>query len=439
MYDITMPRLSDSMEEGKIIRWRVAVGQDVREGDVLAEIESDKAVMELECFRDGQVAEILRREGDEVRVGEVIARLTLKGDVGRTAAGAAANAKPASSSGVLPRTAPAGQASAQPAVPSSKPEQPASPPPEPAPSHGAQPAAARPTRRIAISPYARKLAEARGVDYTRLTGSGEGGRIMARDVEAAARGAQQPVAAASPAAADEELPPLELLEGEADVEDAPFRLKTVARRVVAAKHVVPHFYVTSSADVTRLVERRAVLKETLGATVTHLVLLACLKAIDRHPQVNRSWDHGRIIRWKGVHLGLAVQTDEGLTVAVLRDAQRLSLAQIVERAKALAERARQGRLSADERRHPTFTVSNLGMFDVESFSPILNPPSSITLAVASALDAPVVRQGGIYVGKVMKLTASCDHRILDGASVAAFLRDLKAFLEDPDLLLEGAL
>ena len=476
MYEVVMPRLSDSMEVGKIIQWKVKPGDPVREGQVIADIESDKAVMELECFHDGRVAEIIRGDGDEVPVGEVIARIAAPGE------GAAA-----------PPAAKEAQASPVSAAP------PAAPPPQQAPA--AAPAAPAPRRegRIAISPYAKKLAGSRGIDYTRIQGTGPRGRIMAEDVEQAARALAQaqppqvvpaPVAAAgrpaAPAAdmeplaaalikrfhlepsalrgtgsgglirvedvlavlcvrpqpaarppADEELPALEVSEEEAEVEEAPFRLKTQARRVTAAKHVIPHFYVTMGADVTRLLEKRAELKEKLGATVTHLVMLACLRALRQHPQINRTWDRGRIIRWKHVNLGLAVETEQGLTVAVLPQAEDLPLDQIVARTVALAERARQGRLAPDDRRHPTFVISNLGMYGVEAFEAILNPPASVTLAVASALAAPVVRGGGIYVGTVMRLTASCDHRIIDGAAAAKFLRDLKALLENPEKLLEG--
>lgn len=426
MYEVTMPRLSDSMEEGKIIQWKVREGDAVHEGGVLAEIESDKAVMELECFHDGRVVSIVHGDGDEVRVGEIIAYLaspTEKVDVPAKPA-----AKPAAAA-VLPAVAALV----------------AAPPPKPAAAEvkPAAPVAKPPAKRIAISPYARKLAESRGIDTTQLAGTGENGRIMARDVErAAAAGTgliEKPMPAKEPArsAADEELPPLEVTEDEADVEPASFRLKTQVRRVVAAKHVIPHFYVTTSVDVTALLARRAELKEQMGATVTHLVLAACLKAVERHPEVNRSYDRGNIIRWKGVNLGLAVQAGEGLTVAVLRNAQTLPLAEIVRQTADLAERARTGKLTADERRHATFTVSNLGMFDVEHFAAILNPPSSITLAVASALDAPVIRGGGIYVGKVMKMTASCDHRIVDGVMAARFLKTLKGLLEEPDAFLEA--
>jgi len=470
VYEVTMPKLSDSMEEGKIIKWKVKEGDAVREGQVLAEIESDKAVMELECFHDGRITQIVQGDGAEVAVGQPIAYIA--------GAGEPAAAQP-------PGPPPAEARLAAPA----------------APSLAQKIEAAPPTGRTAISPYARKLAESRGIDYTKIKGTGPHGRIMAEDIEQAARTMAQvqppriepspvrraaaearpaepdmePLAAAllkrfrvdpaalrgtgphgmiladdvvavlcvrpQPAAkppADEELPALEVSEDEADVEEASFRLKTQARHVTAAKHVVPHFYVTASADVTRLLEKRADLKTRMGATVTHLVMLACLKALKAHPEINRTWDRGRIIRWKHVNLGLAVETDEGLTVAVLTQAEGLALPEIVSRTADLAARARAGRLAAEDRRHPTFVISNLGMYDVEAFQAILNPPASVTLAVASAQEAPVARCGGVGVGKVMRLTASCDHRVIDGVAAARFLQELKRQLENPEMLLEGA-
>jgi pyruvate dehydrogenase E2 component (dihydrolipoamide acetyltransferase) len=470
------------MEEGKIIKWKVKVGEAVHEGDVLAEIESDKAVMELECFHDGRIAEIVHGDGAEVAVGQVIAYIAGPGEaVGAPAVAQEAAAQPAAVAVVPVPPAPQGSAAAAPAV-------------------AATPAAAPPEGRVAISPYARKLAESRGIDYTKIKGTGPHGRIMAEDIELAARAVAQaqtpkiepaslkrvaesrpaepdmePLAAAlvkrfrvdpttlrgtgpggmiladdvvavlcvrpQPSAkppADEELPALDVSDEEATVEEASFRLKTQARHVTAAKHVIPHFYITASADVTRLMERRADLKGRLGATVTHLVMLACVKALKAHPEVHRTWDRGRIIRWKHVNLGLAVETGQGLTVAVLARAEGLALPEIVRRATDLAARAREDRLAAEDRRHPTFVISNLGMYDVEEFQAILNPPASVTLAVASAHAAPVIRDGGIYVGKIMRLTASCDHRVIDGVAAARFLQDLKRLLENPETLLEGA-
>ena len=484
MYEVTMPKLSDSMEVGKIIEWRVKEGDAVEAGGVLAEVESDKAAMELECFVDGTVAKILHGDEEEIPVGHVIALIAEEGEE--------AEAPPAEEPAPEPVEEKPAEAPPEPA-PAPKPAA-----PEPAPAPAPAPAA---TGRIAISPYAKKLAEQKGIDISTLQGTGPGGRIVAADIEGAPvaastasapkaapapKPAAKPKAAVSaeplakalaeklgldlaaiagtghggrvtihdvvaefqsqetergehalPPSADEELPPIDVREGEATVEDAPFRHKTQVRIVSASKHVIPHFYVTGNVEVTALLARRAELKETLGATVTHLIILACIEALKQHPEVNRSYDRGKIISWAGIAIGIAVDTDDGLTVAVLRDAQGLGIAAIVEKARALVEKARGGKLSADERRHPGLTVSNLGMFDVEHFEPIINPPSSITLGVSSTLETPVVRDGTIAIGKVMKLTLSCDHRIVDGATAAQFLVTLKGLLEDPDSLLGG--
>jgi pyruvate dehydrogenase E2 component (dihydrolipoamide acetyltransferase) len=432
-----MPKLSDSMQEGKIIAWKVKPGARVREGDVLAEVESDKATMELECFHSGVLSKVVHGDGSEVPVGEVI------GYIDPEAKGA----------GPEKQRPAAGPPAQEPAPKEKPPEAPKAPTPRPA------PATAGAETRFAASPRARKLAQEKGIDLSRAKGSGPGGRIIAQDVEALAPGrasaAEKPSAAvaaperppAEPPPAetrptikpspDEELPAIDVTEEEAEIVEAPYRLKTQARRVTAAKHVIPHFYITRSIDVTRLFARKEELKRKYGATITHLIMLAALKALKLHPEANRSYDRGRIIKWKGINLGLAVDADEGLTVAVIGNAQGLSLKEIVERTRALVEKARSGKLSPEERRHPTFTVSSLGMFDVEQFEPIINPPSAITLAAASALAAPVVEGEAIKVGRVMKLTLSCDHRIIDGVTAAKFLAELKRLLEnDAELLAE---
>lgn len=424
MYEVTMPKLSDSMEEGKIIAWKVKEGDAVREGDVIAEIESDKAVMELESFRDGVVRSITRGDGAEVRVGEVIALIA-------PAAGETEGAKPekarrkAEARKGKPVRAAAGAAHG------GEPPTAAPPPVPPVQAPGA---------RVAASPYARKLAAERGIELASVAGTGPGGRVTAADVDRAGGAAPAVARPARPMPAvrpDEELPPIEAAPGEAVVEEASFRLRTQALRVTNSKHVIPHFYLTRGADVTALVRRREELKQKFGATITHVVTLACVRAIAAHPEVNRSYDRGRVIKWNGVNLGLAVATDEGLTVAVLRGAERLSFGEIVARSNELFERARVGHLTADERRHAAFTITNLGMFNVEHFEPIINPPSSITLGVATARAEPVVRDGAIHVGHVMRLTASCDHRIVDGATAARFMGTLAGLLEQPDALVEA--
>jgi pyruvate dehydrogenase E2 component (dihydrolipoamide acetyltransferase) len=419
VYEVTMPKLSDTMETGKIIEWKVKEGDAVHEGDVLAEVESDKAVMELECFRDGAIAKIVRGGGEEVPVGQTIALIATKAPSPEKAAAPPPSAPPA-------KAAPARERPARPRREETVEEE---VPPRPSPP-------SRPVegRRVAASPYARKLAAERGVDYSTVKGSGPGGRVVAADIQRLGRPAAEPVAPT----VEDELPRLEVTPEEAEVADAPFRLKTQAKNVLASQRAVPHFYVTMAADVTALLRLKDELKGAVGATVTHLVMYACLRALREHPEVNRSYDRGRLFQWKRVNLGLAVDTEQGLTVAVLQDAQGLSLKKLVERTIGLVERARAGKLSPDERRHATFTITNLGMFDVEHFQPIVNPPSSITLAVSSAVQTPLVRDNAIHIGTVMKLTAACDHRAIDGATAARFLKDLKGLLEDPRKMEFGA-
>jgi pyruvate dehydrogenase E2 component (dihydrolipoamide acetyltransferase) len=481
MNEVTMPKLSDSMEIGRIDAWRVKEGDAVREGDTIADVESDKATMELEAFHDGTVIKIVHGAGDEVPVGEVIAFI---GDASEAAPELPVPSETPTIVDLKPKPAaspPAVQVVAEPP-----------PPPAPRASGDAPP----------ISPYAKKLAAQHGVDYTGLAGSGPGGRVVARDIEkvvkaggaatialtAVAPPAASPTPHAAPTAApvaspardvdpmaaavarkydvdlaavtgtgtggrvtvqdvmaarppeccasappspDEELPEIVVTPDEADVTDAPFRLKTQARRVTASKHAIPHFYLTRGVDVTELLERKAELKSKHGASITHAVMWAVLQALKKHPGINRSYDRGKIVAWKHVNLGLAIATDEGLTVAVLKSAEDLTLDEIVAKAGPLVDRAREGKLTPQERQHATFTITNLGMYDVEEFMPVINPPSSITLAVASALHAPVVRGDGLVPGRVMKLTAACDHRVLEGALAAAFMHDLRHELERP--------
>ena len=509
MREVKMPRLSDSMEVGKIIEWKVEEGDEVHVGDILADIESDKATLEFECFHDGVFAKKVHEEGDEVPAGEVIAYLAEEGEEVEEApaaeeqlAEAEAEQEPEESAAEEEEEAEEteeaeAEAEAPEEAEAEAPEEAEAPKEEKAP---AAPAAETEKGRTAISPYARKLAEKHGIDYTNIEGSGPGGRIIARDIEGVREGKPsrreeeapearrekpkpekeinaEPLAkvvaekygidlssvkgtgrdgritvadvqAARPKEAekekrpsppDQELPALEVSEDEAEVEEASFRLRTQAQRVTAAKHAIPHFYVTHAPEVTGLLEKKEELKEGFGASITHMVMLACLRTLGDHPKLNRSYDRGKIYNWKGVHLGLAIDTDQGLTVAVLHDAQDMSFQDLVKGTKDLVSKARENRLSAEERRHPTFVITNMGMYDVDEFEAIINPPAPLTLAVASILDQPVVRTGEVLPGKVMRMTLSCDHRIVEGAAAARFMSDLKNALNEPDELLAEVL
>lgn len=458
MYEVKMPRLSDSMEVGQIIEWKVEEGDRVEQGQNLADIESDKAVMELECFHDGTIKDIVYEDGDEVEVGEVIAHIDEAGEEAGKAADEGEKereeeepepeeheeepepvqeeSEPEPKEESEPEPEEEGQAEEKPPEPETVVSDDET---EPAERRGEQ-------DRIKISPYARKLAQEKGIDYAGIEGSGPGGRIIARDIEGKSGEKSTPEGGEEPHVekpkkstdgSDEELLRVELEEGEAEVEKAPFRQRTQARYVTAAKHVVPHFYITRSVEVTELVERKEELKDNFNASLTHVIMLACLKTLAEHPNLNRSYEAERIINWNDINVGLAVDTDNGLTVAVLREASELGLEEIVERTSELVEKARDNRLSAEERKHPTFVITNLGMFGVEEFQAILNPPAPITVAVSAALPRPVVRDGSVEPGNVMKLTLSCDHRIVEGAAAAEFLRDLGLSLEDPDSFLSS--
>lgn len=285
---------------------------------------------------------------------------------------------------------------------------------------------------VNADPMAISIAKKYGVDVAALHGTGTNGRVTVDDVMTA----RPPECCVSaPPSPDEELPPIDVTPEEADVADAPFRVKTQARRVTASKHVIPHYYLTRSIDVTELLDRKSELKSNHGASITHAVMWACLQTLKKHPDVNRSYDRGKIVTWKHVRLGLAVATDQGLTVAVLAAPEDLTLMEVATRAGELVERARAGKLKPEERKHATFTITNLGMFGIEEFMPVINPPSSVTLGVAAALEKPVVKNDAIAVGRVMKLTMSCDHRILEGAPASAFFRDLQKLLERPEDIL----
>ena len=398
--EVTMPKLSDSMEEGKVIEWKKKVGDKVTEGDILVEIESDKAVMELESFWAGTLDRIIHESGDVVKVGEPIAVIAESAEkVARPEVPAREEKKAVVAE--APRT----------------------------PEVEARPKGAP----VEITPHARKLAWEGGVDLSRVKGSGPGGRITAEDVLAAAG---EVIRAEEGKPPDEELPQVTFAPDEAEVEEVSFYQMAVIRRVVASKHVIPHFYMTKVVNADRLLAEKEEHKGEFEATITHYVMKAGERALRKFPEVARSYDRGRWIKWKKINLGLAVETDAGLVVAVLRDAGGKDLTWIVRETRALVERARQGKLRPEDRGNPTFTVSNLGMLDVESFQAIINPPSSTTLAVGSILPTPYVMEGKVQVANVMKLTLSCDHRVIDGVIAANFLGEIKWLLENPHEMFE---
>ncbi|HEY8417274.1 MAG TPA: dihydrolipoamide acetyltransferase family protein [Limnochordales bacterium] len=455
MAKVTMPQMGFDMREGTLVRWLKRPGDQVRRGEPIAEVETDKAVVEIESFHTGVVKELLVAEGQTVPVGSPIA-IVDTGEADDADAAAPAEAAPATQAGAGAQAAAPAVGATVPPV-QAAPAAPAAPTPAAAPAPPAAAAAppapsANGAGRIKASPLARRLAAEHGISLRGLTGTGPGGRIVKQDVLAAvaalAAPAQAPTAtaaaapaAAAPAAATPVVRPA--------VRPAPALVErvvplsrmrqTIARRMAESKQQAPHFYVTMAIDMDRAMALRQQIKE-LGddvpaVSVNDLVLKATALALVRHPSLNASFE-GDAIRYHGaVHLAMAVALPDGLVTPVIRDAHAKSLAEIAREARELAEAARGGRLKPEQYQGGTFTVSNLGMFGVEDFVAIINPPQGAILAVGGVLEQPVVRGGQLTVGRVMRVTVSADHRVTDGAQVAQFLQDLKAILENPLRLL----
>jgi pyruvate dehydrogenase E2 component (dihydrolipoamide acetyltransferase) len=421
--ELTMPRLSDTMEEGRIGRWLKREGESFREGDVIAEIETDKATMEFQAYDDGTVLRIIVDDGETAALGAPIA---IVGEAGEEVA------EPA-------------EAAEQPAEPEPQPATSGSDPnvaSEPAPAPAAQGNGKAEVLRV--SPIARRMADAAGLDLRSLAGKGSGpdGRIVKADVERALGSATAaPATPVKPAPAEPPAPGPAVSPAEGDeVRQLSPMLKAVARRMTESKTTVPHFYVSSEIDMTRALALRKELNEALAdsgekVSVNDLIIRACAQALDQHPQAHRSYVDGTHVYHAHAHVGIAVALDDGLIVPVLRDADTKSLRQIAAEARDLAERARAGKLRQPEIEGGTFTVSNMGMLGVSGFAAIINPPESAILAVSATIQRPVVRDGAVAVGDLMSVTLSCDHRACSGADGARLLQTVKRHLEAPTLLL----
>ena len=441
---VVMPKLSEAMETGKIIKWLKKEGDRIQGGDILAEIETDKADVEMEAFGAGVLRKVLVPAGEKAPVGTLIGVIAEPGDdiaavlasapapaaAGVGAAGSASarnNTRSAPSAAPTPSAAPAPAPPPRPAVVSTP--APAAPAVN-APAVGI-PAPTAPTAvatgRVKASPLAKKIAAQAGVDLRLIRGTGPGGRIIRRDVDAAAVTVTAvPAAAPTGPAVEYEDRPLSQIRA------------TIAKRLPLSKAPVPHFYVTSEVAMDRAWELREELNALEGqpkVSVNDLVVRACALALLRHPGVNASFQGESIRVWHRAHIGIAVALDDGLITPVLRDCQAKSLAQIAVEARDLAERARVRKLRVTELSGATFSISNLGMYDVVEFSAIINPPEGAILAVGSVRRVPVVDDGGLGVGRRMALTLSCDHRAMDGAMGARFLQDVKRLLEEPLRLL----
>jgi pyruvate dehydrogenase E2 component (dihydrolipoamide acetyltransferase) len=461
MPDVVMPRLSDSMEEGTILKWLKADGDEIARGDELVEIETDKATMTYEADTAGTLS-IVAQEGDTLPIGQVIARIGAAGEAPAAAEAPAQATQQAEASGNgAPSEAPAAPAPAATAEPPAA--APAAPEPAPAP---AAPSAEGNGGRPKASPVARRIAREQGIDLSTLQGTGPGGRIVKADVEAAASGgapaaapasapASAPAAApvaepaapaaepvAAPAAAAPPPPAPAVAEtgtakGDVSVQELSRTQQVIARRMAESKATVPHFAISTDVDMEAAVDLRAQLKaaveKTGGAVPSYndMVVKASAIALREFPRANGSYKDGRFELYSRVNVGVAVAAQEALIVPTVFDADKKSLGEIARDSRALAERVRAGVVTPPELSGGTFTVSNLGMFGVTEFTAVVNPPQAAILAVGKMEPRAVVRDGEVVARNTMSLTLNCDHRILYGADAAEFLARIKALLEQP--------
>ncbi len=419
---IKMPRLSDTMEEGTVATWLKKVGDDVEEGDILAEIETDKATMEFESFYSGNLLYIGIKEGESAPVDDVLAIIGPKG----TDVDAILNQK---SSGAQEKTSEI-----------TEPESKTSQASETKDSASTEAAVTQDGQRIFVSPLAKKMAEDKGIKLTAVKGSGDQGRIVKRDIENY-KPSESAVAAVADTSASQPqtMKPVILPvgeEGSEEVKNSQMR-KVIAKRLAESKFTAPHYYLTIEVDMTNAAESRVHINNLPDTKVSYndLVLKACAMALQKHPQVNTSWNGDSTRYNKHIHMGVAVAVEDGLVVPVLKFADQLSLTQIGGAVKDLAGRARIKKLTPAEMEGSTFTVSNLGMFGILEFTSIINQPNSAILSVGAIVEKPVVRNGEIVIGSTMKLTLACDHRTVDGATGAQFLQTLRAFMENPVTML----
>jgi pyruvate dehydrogenase E2 component (dihydrolipoamide acetyltransferase) len=422
---VLMEALSPTMEEGRLVEWKKNEGDAVRPGDVLAEVETDKAVMELAARTEGVLLKQLVPAGSTVAVASLVGVIGEAGEDISALVGAAPAAKTAPAPAAAP-AAPAAPAQSSPAQPATAPAPSPAQPPRLSPS----PPPAAEGGRIKTSPLAKKVARERGLDLGGIAGTGPEGRIVLRDLDKAVATPGATAAPAGPVAGAFTDVPLSQIR------------KTIAKRLVQSIGPVPTFYLTTEVDMARTWEAREALNaagqrvsgsdgQAVKISFNDIVIKATALALKQHPMCNAWWQDDRIRYWNDVHLSMAVAVEDGLITPVIRFADRKPLREISAEARDLAARARERKLKPEEYTGGTFSVSNLGMFDIDEFTAIINPPEAGILAVGRIAEKPVVREGALVPGRVLRLTMSCDHRVIDGATGAAFLRTLKAMLENP--------
>jgi pyruvate dehydrogenase E2 component (dihydrolipoamide acetyltransferase) len=404
---ILMPRLSDTMTEGVIAGWHKKVGDAVKKGELLADIETDKATMELESYKNGKLLYIGAQKGDKVPVNALLCIIGEEGKVNVDAIVAAAKGGVAVAATAAPAATTAAAAPATTAAVASSSSE---------------------NGRVKASPLAKKLAADKGIDLHLVQGSGDGGRIIKADVD------NYKLAAAAPAAATSSKP-VAVSTGTESFEEFPVSQmrKVIAKRLAESKFSAPHFYLTMSINMDNAVASRAKLNEVSKVKISFndMVLKACAIALKQHPAINSSWLGDKIRRNHHVNIGVAVAVEDGLLVPVVRFADTKSFSQIGAEVKDFAQRAKEKKLQPADWEGNTFTISNLGMFGIDEFTAIINPPDACILAVGAIQQVPVVKDGVVKPGNIMKVTLSCDHRVVDGASGAAFLQTLQGLLEEP--------
>ncbi len=414
---ITMPRLSDTMTEGVVASWLKKVGDAVSEGDILAEIETDKATMEFESFNEGTLLYIGLQEGETAPVDSLIAIIGEEGEdvdsiVKNFSAGGDAPAKEEKKEEAPKQEAPA-------KVEAPKEEKPA-PVAQPTPQ-------VTTCERVIASPLAKKMAEEKGINLATVTGTGEGGRIVKRDIEnytpqAVANAVTQTIALGQ--------------ESFDEVNNSQMR-KTIARRLSESKFTAPHYYLMLEVNMDNAIASRKAINELPDTKVSFndMVVKACAMALKKHPQVNTQWTDSKTITNHHVHIGVAVAVEDGLLVPVVKFTDQKTMTQIGAEVKDMAVRAKSKKLGLDEMEGSTFTVSNLGMFGISEFTSIINQPNSAIMSVGAIVQKPIVKNGEIVIGNTMKVTLACDHRTVDGATGAAFLQTFKSYIENPVTML----
>lgn len=410
---VTMPRLSDTMEEGTVAKWHKKVGDQVSEGDLLAEIETDKATMDFEAFQEGKLLHIGIEEGATAPVDSILAILGEEGeDISGILEGNGAEEKKEDEKKEEKEEQQEGQQEEKSAEKESS---------ESKDTQAASGQDDDENGRLKVSPLARKLAEDKGIDLRAVKGSGEGGRIVKRDIDE-----YQPSTAAASAA------PAMASGGHEDIPVSQMR-KTIAKRLAESKFSAPHFYLTLEIDMDAAIAARKSVNEISDTKISFndMVIKAAAMALRKHPKVNSSWLGDKIRVNHDVNIGVAVAVEEGLLVPVVRHADQKGMAAITAEVKEAAGKARDKKLQPQDWEGNTFTISNLGMFGIEEFTAIINPPDSCIMAVGGIRQVPVVKNGAVVPGNVMKVTMSCDHRVVDGATGAAFLQTFKANLENP--------